>query len=109
MMNKTIKTKWLKALRSRRYKYGAGEMFNVETERHCGIGVLLDMTGHYQHACSKSDLVDFVDSFTEFGLTKDDAINVARMNDDGILSGIVDPASAPTSYAEVIDYIEKEL
>ena len=51
-MNKTIAMKWVKALRSGKYKQGQGALCEVTTKgtKHCCLGVLTDL---YQKECKR--------------------------------------------------------
>lgn len=43
-MNKTLKTKWVKALRSGKYEQGQGKLRSLQDE-YCCLGVLASVTG----------------------------------------------------------------
>lgn len=54
-MNKTIAMKWVKALRSGKYKQGVGHLCQVSSKgkKHCCLGVLTDMYQAEQKAKKK--------------------------------------------------------
>ena len=66
-MKKDIATRWIKALRSGKYKQGNGTLCEVTTKgtKHCCLGVLIDM---YQQECKQK---------------KKKALTVKRIHDDG--------------------------
>ena len=43
-MNQEVKTLWLEALRSGRYKQGAGQLYNPQDNTYCCLGVLCDIS-----------------------------------------------------------------
>jgi hypothetical protein len=44
-MNKAIKNKWVKALRSGKYKQAEGTLYNKDKDSFCCLGVLKDLQG----------------------------------------------------------------
>jgi hypothetical protein len=77
-VNPKIKQKWLKALRSGKYKQGQCALY--EEGSYCCLGVLL----HINHPHSKSlgrDLDLQKHHCKEFGLTQDMAFELQQMND----------------------------
>jgi hypothetical protein len=108
-MKKDIKQKWVKALRSGRYKQCTEELCNGTG--YCCLGVLAQISGS-----KKDDIFNFLKRMNnkdyrlskdaellsnkflkEVGMKKSTQENLANMNDDG------------SSFEEIADYIEKTL
>jgi hypothetical protein len=106
-MNKIIKNKWVKALRSGRYKQCQDYLCNGAG--YCCLGILARISG-----CSKHKLVeDTINTdyrkdqngdqllsskfLREVGMKKETQLNLALMNDE------------QKSFEEIADYIEKRL
>lgn len=78
-MKKDIAMKWVNALRSGKYKQGAGQLFNSKNKTHCCLGVLCDILN--------VDLKD--NAYTEMILTKaikPSGIKVAHLSSNTDLS-----------------------
>jgi hypothetical protein len=45
-MDKKLKAKWVKALRSGKFKQGNGVLYNPNKRTHCCLGVLSQVDGH---------------------------------------------------------------
>lgn len=104
-MNPEWKMKWLRALRSGKYKQTEGAL-NKGNQRMCCLGVLCDIVdpkgwtktsdgfrhhGKYSFPPSSVSL--------KVGLTRDDELELAEVNDE----------REPNAYRSVIRYIEKNL
>ena len=103
-MNKSIKQKWLKALRSGEYEQGKNRFVTPEEEydRFCCLGVLVNETegfdfidGNYYADGYPSMLSDRF--LKEIGLTYGQQADLVTMNDLG------------KSFKQIADYIEKNL
>ncbi len=94
-MNKEIKAKWLKALRSGEYKQGKERLYHAG--RHCCLGVLADIQG--EPIRSRKWCKDQREEYylTGTGLRKTASRKLATMNDDG------------DSFANIANYIEQNL
>ena len=88
-MNAEIKTKWVEALLSRKYKQGTGRL-RSEDNHFCCLGVLCDVLGKeweeipYGWACDGSlfGLPDFIRR--QVGLSDSEVSELMRKNDMGI-------------------------
>jgi hypothetical protein len=96
------RTKWLEALRSRRYKQGFSQLRGTST--YCALGVLCDVvaperwTGFgplYAHDGSYSSPSNQV--LKAAGLSKREALHVTYFNDQG-----------GRSFEEIADWLEKK-
>ena len=103
MMKKTWKTKWLKALRSGRYKQTTNQLCSNIIEAYCCLGVLCKV-GRIPSKV-RSELTFFDGNYEvlsknlleKFGLTDDEQHELSQKNDDGV------------SFESIANYIEKEL
>lgn len=86
-MNPEIKGKWIEALRSGRYVQYRGALHSFNRNEHCCLGVLWDV-------CGQPDSIDDL-WMQHVGETKE---RLVAMNDD-----------EEKSFAEIADYIEKNL
>jgi hypothetical protein len=116
-MNKEIKDKWLKALRSGEYKQGQNYLKqNCEVYRYCCMGVLVDigLEGEWREILSSGRYKFYPAGENEDGRTFHEFINgqeyldklsitmeqqkaLANMNDDGI------------PFWQIADWIEENL
>lgn len=101
-MNKTLKSKWLKALRSGRYKQGKRRLFGKykEQNRYCCLGVLCKIQGvsiktMKEHNKSTGDL-PYVLTLSGWPV-EDEISNLVDMNDGG------------KNFKTIADYIERNL
>lgn len=104
VMQKSVKKKWLKALRSGEYKQGSGQLRS--DDRYCCLGVLCDITGHL-----KPRSFDWMNDFPDmdYRCNDDDAIRefkglsaatqktLAHLNDNG------------SSFKEIAAYISRNV
>jgi len=94
-MNKEIKTKWLKALRSKRYKQTTGTLCDRDGG-YCCLGVLARIQGAkkenlFDRGILKADLAKYA-----AGLRIQSQNILADLNDDG------------KDFIQIADYIEKK-
>ena len=71
-MKKRVLTKWLKALRSGKYKQGRGALCQIDkkgTESFCCLGVLCDLYNKEQRRNKKKDSVPFLSRYLYFRLS----------------------------------------
>lgn len=100
MMDRAIKKKWLKALRSGRYRQGDMFLFNGRTNSFCCLGVLgVVQRFPVRQKCADRCTVTLPDENLHGGLTKSDRNILANMND-----GTNGPQR---SFKEIADYIER--
>jgi len=92
-MDKDIKEKWVKALRSGEYTQG-NMYLRTECGQHCCLGVLLEVQG-----CKDipTHATEELPAGYEAGLSTDICLTLANKNDRGV------------SFAEIADYIEANL
>lgn len=117
-MNKTIKKKWVKALRSEKYKQGKEQLRSLDNE-FCCLGVLCDITIPNLWKKTKNDYVvrakETLDPkfettpekycygmlpaklATKTGLNLDKQLALASMNDEG------------DDFVKIADWIEENL
>lgn len=87
MMDKKLKAKWVKALRSGKYKQCTSELYDSEAREYCCLGVLCVVAKLEPDANAYTKLDRLVGSYSPF----------VRMNDD-----------LGKSFSEIADHIEKE-
>lgn len=105
-MDKAIKKKWVKALRSGRYKQGAARLFDEKDGTHCCLGVLCRVMrlrpdnsvfgGFYGYGGQNGWLSDQMLERT--GLLDRQQKTLMKMND-----------KRGKSFAQIADHIEKNL
>ena len=114
-MDKRLKTRWLKALRSGEYEQGRGKLA-VETDsgaRFCCLGVLVDITEGFterdgdlfcdspaQSAQTKHSLSNRL--LDKFGLTRRQQEELINRNDGYC-------GHKPKTFKKIADYIEENL
>lgn len=91
-MDKDIKEKWVKALRSGEYKQGTGTFLD-DKNRYCCLGVLCAITNAQPVPFSSTGWMH-LNKYLDYC---DEQAPLYRMNDDG------------ASFAEIADYIEEHL
>ena len=98
-MDKKLKTKWIKALRGRRYKQTCGTLHRNVGGKHfyCCFGVLMKVDGR---DCGR-DSTPSNGALSEWNITENQRITLERMN-DGV-------ETRRHSFAEIADYIEANL
>lgn len=114
-MTKTLKRKWLKALRSGDYKMGRGRLRQTDedgTVRHCCLGVLCEIT---KTPYRPTDAIPPGDAERKWGLDEQANANVQRRLGIGpgethtvALIGLND-SSKRLSYRRAIAYIDRYL
>jgi hypothetical protein len=100
-MDAEIKTKWLKALRSGRYKQGNSELLN-DRGSYCCLGVLAKVQG-----AKKNEILHcgyLTDDLAKYaaGIKIKSQHLLAKFND-----GNPDSSTVVKSFKEIADYIEK--
>jgi hypothetical protein len=95
-MNKTIKAKWVKALRSGKYRQ-AQDVLRSDSGAYCCLGVLRSVM-HKGSSLKKGD-EEYLhpDHKKEAGLSYKQQGQLATMNDEG------------KTFSQIADYIEKKL
>jgi len=112
-VNKTLKKKWVKALRSGKYKQTRGRLRTKNGARHCCLGVLCELMGRSDWAGDPQTLP--ADELEKAGIPLVVGTALARMNDgfdpaDGEF--ITEEGDEPVrehSFSEIADHIEKNL
>lgn len=94
-MDKKLKVKWVKALRSGRYKQTTHEMKNADG--YCCLGVLRQIMHRGSKAEDENKFILCKAHQNEAGLTRRQQDRLADMNDDG------------KTFKEIADYIEAKL
>lgn len=100
-MDKDLKKKWVKALRSGNYTQGKHFLYSVTNKAHCCLGVLCEIQGlrfDQEHQAYLSESDEWVGTMTMHipgGPTHDVANELAMMNDQG------------DSFDHIADFIEK--
>lgn len=100
MINRTLKKRWISALRSGKFRQGRGVLHRSDNrgDRYCCMGILC-VLGNVEVTSRSDDVVqygyhqDFPPS--SIGLGRDDADILAEANDD-----------ARWTFAEIADWIE---
>jgi hypothetical protein len=129
-MDTDLKTKWVEALRSGRYSQATEVLHDEENGGFCCLGVLCKVMGaefgkateYDEDVHNEYDYVPHIDGrvlsagddqelrpsvLSEVGLTLDDQIKLVIMNDGTERAG--EPPTQRHSFAEIADYIEKNL
>jgi hypothetical protein len=102
-MNKEIKEKWVKALRSGEYKQGTTNLYDKDRHTYCCLGVLAKISGYHPNTVKrKGEEYLAATKEREFGLDYDLQQKLGRMNDG---SAGYDRYSFP----QIADWIEKNL
>lgn len=116
-MDKKLKAKWVKALRSGRYDQTTGSLH--DDVGYCCLGVLCTLVGAKWKRDDNGDLAPFIDGknvsregefylgsslLKKVGITHDRQVNLGRMNDGSTLHAI-----QQRSFPEIADYIEKNI
>lgn len=112
-MDKTIKAKWLKALRSGEYLQGMGYLYSLDVEtreaRYCCLGVLCSTLGLDTEAARdyghREDMLN-AKTLHALGLKNTDQEFLAAMNDGGDYEG---ERVGQHTFVEIADWIETNL
>lgn len=94
-MDKKLKAKWIKALRSGKYSQSMGMMYEPETAGFCCLGVLCSVAGA---KLNQIEDMGFPIHVNEFKNIIDDEIagQLADLNDDGVpfevIAGLIQEA-----------------
>lgn len=108
-LSKAMKTKWLKALRGRKYKQGIHALNDTKEGTHCVLGVFCDLstevfakginrfnqTIYYCDECPGILTSNTVPPMVKDAPTSQQQIKITSMNDNG------------KTFKELADYIEK--
>ena len=108
-MEKKLKAKWVKALRSKEYKQGTGRLRNADTNEYCCLGVLCDISGlgnwkigldgsYYKYEEHGRAGVLVPKLLKVVGLIEAEQANLYNLNDDD-----------GKDFYEIADYIEENL
>lgn len=99
-MDRAIKKRWLRALRSGRYKQGENYLFNSDSGAFCCLGVLCAIQRFPIRKAKRMMTSKLPEERLYAGLKFRDCETLANMN-DGRGDG------APKSFKEIAIYIEK--
>lgn len=103
-MDPEIKAKWIAALRSGEYKQGTGRLYDDLTGRFCCLGVLCEVQNDdFLDRYAPTFTYSYLDYEHAAGLLTEQMKHLAIMNDGGM------DASRFYSFAEIADYVEKNL
>jgi hypothetical protein len=114
-MNKAVKERWVKALRSKKYRQGRRCLVSCDDSRHtryCCLGLLCRIEGleiKYGEAVYKkasvSSITQLPSDYRKYiGITKEDERRLMSMNDGNTIDGI-----RKHTFLEIADYIEENL
>lgn len=96
-MDKKLKAKWVKALRSGRYKQGQCNLYQSQKRLYCCLGVLGRVMGKSTEELAK--VGGSIDIPAQWGiLSYDDVNRLTRMNDCDV-----------ASFKRIADHIEEKL
>lgn len=111
-MPKELKAKWVKALRSGKYKQGRGRLYNPETASFCCLGVLehICLNGNvetYDQEDAPFRLLPSIEFYKSFGIGDYDDV----VTDEGTLSNMNDGSNCakPKSFRAIADFIVKNI
>lgn len=94
-MDKKLKTRWVKALLSGRYKQGTSYLYDEIHQEFCCLGVLCVVAGAKREAIESIGLPKSVDGFRNI-IGRREANKLACLNDAGVpfdvLAGLIDQA-----------------
>lgn len=91
----SAKKKWLKALRSRKYKQGTGELHCINEKTHCCLGVLCDISKQLVTENENGSFISLTNTFDwnqsrlpdtikkSYNISRDEEDKLINMNDDG--------------------------
>lgn len=107
-----LKTKWVKALRSGKYKQGRGSLYNPETKSFCCLGVLehICLNGNvekYNQEDATFRLLPSIEFYNSFGIGDYDDV----ITDESALANMNDGSNCakPKSFRAIADYIVKNI
>jgi len=100
-MDKGLKAKWVKALRSRKFKQAHKQL--KTKHGYCCLGVLREIA---EPGCARTDGAGLLrrEDAAAWGIGEETMFRLAAMND-----GLKDFAGNPHSFEQIADYIEKKL
>lgn len=102
MMNKELKRKWLKALRSGKYVQGQRQL-RIDDDRptFCCLGVLCEVAKiHY------SPTLAYPPPGLDHGIEQEDIIILTKANDGDTTDSNESLSSVPWTFEEIANYIE---
>lgn len=106
-MKQEYKEQWLKALRSGKYEQGQTALKNKDDNTYCCLGVLSEVCfGKIRQRRNGEEYLN-ISARREVGLTENQQIELARMNDGGWNDD--NQYTTPRSFREIADYIEQNL
>lgn len=115
-MDPVIKAKWVKALRSGRYKQGVGALYDPDSGRYCCLGVLCrvarakEQDGVFEwkdpRLCNELNLPS--DLKRKLGITSAEEGKLVKMN-DGDPDKRWSLGEPFKSFPEIADYVEQRL
>jgi hypothetical protein len=102
-MNKTIKKKWVAALRSGKYKQGTGRLYQEKKNAFCCLGVLCRVEGMSLKSIRRRYLLpDEVIQTTEVDKISQDVLS--RMND-----GLGEQHTGKKTFKTIANWIQRHL
>ena len=99
-MDKIIKRKWVKALRSRKYKQGLNQLKSLEPEAYCCLGVLCEVM---KEKYLPNDAKPGNRVLRKAGLSEGDCFCLITLNDGG--GGM----TKSWKFYQIANWIEKNL
>lgn len=94
-MDKKLKAKWIKALKSGKYRQGTGRLYTKETRSYCCLGVLGKVAGKRLNNSKWGNVLSLVND--------DEAVNALWKKNDGV------DGQRQHTFAEIAALIEKNL
>ena len=116
MMNKQIKNRWVKALRSGKYRQAHGMLYSAGSKGYCCLGVLCAVQGDdpAEWDCKNEQeveemlVVNKVPKYLAAGLYTLEMKDLANRNDDGVILN-TGRHYDPHSFDEIADFVEHNL
>lgn len=94
-MDKKLRSKWLKALRSGKFKQAKKTLYDKETGGYCCLGVLCSINGSKETLNSDNKGLGMYGG--SCGINEDQRCHLANMNDNG------------KNFKQIADYIEDHI
>ena len=104
-MKHELKTKWIKALRSGKYRQGRGRL--KYGDRYCCLGVLRHISDPKDTRHSSNTLT--YEQMKDYGMDMHSPLHILSNMNDGREPTYGDKPGKKHSFAEIADYIEKNL
>lgn len=107
-MDKEIKQKWVKALRSKKYKQGMNFLYNKKQKTYCCLGVLCKVLKKNPTKVARSAGEHFLSQriLNLTGLSREDQYILSDMNDGGYVNGKL---ITKRNFNQIANWIEKNL